>query len=190
VVGAVGLLEHATHAVPAFPAGGDEHVFLLGRAEPAYDGSERQVLEAGACSGRIPEVDLDAIWRLCELLCVASSESLLASAHDASDGGLAVALAEVCLGAGAGCDLDVPALHRRDDITLFGEACGNVVVACDESDVERLISLCDRHDVPRARLGQLGGDGIRLRCGETILDVPFEAAREAYEDALPRAMAG
>ncbi len=188
VVGAVGLLEHATHAVPAAPAGGDEHVFLLGSAEPAHDGSERQALEDGACSGRIPAVDLDAIWRLCELLCVASGEQLLASAHDASDGGLAVALAEVCLGAGTGAELDVPALHRRDDITLFGEACGNVVVTCDESDVERLVSLCDRHDVPRHRLGQLGGEAIRLRCSGTLVDVPFESAREAYEDALPRAM--
>src|SRR5262249_4194174 len=74
VVGAVGCLDSARHAVPASPAGGDEHVFLLGRIEPAHDGSERQALEDGACSGRIPEVDLDAVWALCELLCAAAGE--------------------------------------------------------------------------------------------------------------------
>jgi phosphoribosylformylglycinamidine synthase len=188
VVGAVGLIEHATNAVPAYPAGGDEHVFLLGRQVPAHDGSEWQAMEDGACSGRIPEVDVDALWRLTDLLCNAGGEGLLASAHDVSDGGLAVALSEICIGARTGCDLDVPALASRDDLTLFGEVCGNVVVTCDESDVERLISLCDRHDIPRARLGQLGGASIRLRCRETIVDVPFEEARAAYEDALPRAM--
>ena len=61
-------------------------------------------------------------------------------------------------------------------------------MTCDESDVERLISLCDRHQVPRHRLGRLGGEAIRLRCSGTLVDVPFESAREAYEDALPRAM--
>src|SRR5262249_27423221 len=145
-------------------------------------------LEDGACSGRIPEVDLDAVWALCELLCAAAGESILASAHDASDGGLGVALAEICLGTGIGCDLDVPSLHARDDLTLFGGAWGTVVVTCDEVDVERLVSLCERHGVPLSRLGQLGGSHVRLRCGETLVDVPLEAARTAYEDTLPTAM--
>ena len=65
VVGAVGVLEHAEDAVPFAPGGPGSRLFLLGSAVPAHDGSERQALEDGAVSGRIPDVDLAALGGLC-----------------------------------------------------------------------------------------------------------------------------
>jgi phosphoribosylformylglycinamidine synthase len=188
VVGAVGVLERAQLAVPAYPSGEDAVIHLLGAAVPAHDGSERQTLEDGAVSGRIPDVDLEAIGHLVELLASAADEGVLASAHEASDGGLAVALAELCLGAGSGCELDVPLLAQSGDLTLFGETCGLVVVGCDPVDSERLVALCAALGVAERRLGELRGADVVVRCGETALSVALDAARVAYESTLPAAM--
>jgi phosphoribosylformylglycinamidine synthase II len=189
VVGAVGVLERAGLAVPSYPRDGGSQLLLLGRAAPAHDGSERQALEDGRASGRIPEPALAELAALCRVLAEAARDGLLASAHDASDGGLAVAISELCLAVGAGCDLDLPELAARGDVTLFGEACGNVLATCAPAARERLAGLCARHAVPLAELGKLGGERIVVRAGAACVDVGLDEARAAYEDALPLAMA-
>jgi phosphoribosylformylglycinamidine synthase len=188
VVGAVGLLERAGLAVPSYPRAAGSLLLLLGRAAPAHDGSERQALEDGRASGRIPEPALAELAALCRMLGEAAREELLASAHDASDGGLAVAVSELCLAAGTGCDLDLPELAARGDITLFGEACGNVLATCAPADRERLAELAARHAVPLSELGSIGGDRVVIRAGSCSVDVPLDEARAAYEDTLPLAM--
>jgi phosphoribosylformylglycinamidine synthase len=188
VVGAVGVLERASLAVPSYPAGVGATVLLLGAAVPAHDGSERQALEDGACSGRIPEPDLTALAALCATLHEGATAGLLGSAHDASDGGLAVAVAELCIATDSGCTLELPALAARGDITLFGEACGSVLVTCADGARPALAALCARHGVPLQELGELAGDSIELRAGSCAIALPLERARRAYDDALPRAM--
>ena len=88
---------------------------LLGTAAPAHDGTERQALEDGAPSrGAFPSVDLPALAALSSSLGErAPTSGCSRSAHDASDGGLAVALAELCLGAGSGCELDAARARRH-----------------------------------------------------------------------------
>ena len=189
VVGCVGVLALAEAAVPAFPAPASGlPLLLLGDAAPAHDGSERQAFEDGRCSGRIPDVDLDALHALCGLLAQAAADGLLASAHDASDGGLCVALAELCVAAGEGCEVTLPDLAGRADVTLFGEACGNVVVSCEDADAGRLSALCARRGVAARELGRMGGTRLRAVCGEVVVEAPVDELRRAYEDTLPRAM--
>ena len=102
--------------------------------------------------------------------------------------GSIVAISELCLGLGGGCDLELPELAARGDITLFGEACGNVLVTCDDSDRERLAEICARHAVPLTELGSLGGERIVVRAGSCAVDVALDDVRAAYENALPLAM--
>ena len=188
VVGAVGVLERAELSVPSFPADAGAALLLLGSATPAHDGSERQALEDRTASGRIPAPDLPGVARLCKALGEAAGSSLLASAHDASDGGLAVAAVEICLAVGGGCDIELPDMTPRGDIALFGEACGNVLATCAPEDQQRLIEVCARHDVQVAEIGHLGGERIVIRAGSHEIDLALPAARAAYEDALPTAM--
>jgi phosphoribosylformylglycinamidine synthase II len=188
VVGCVGVLERADAAVPAAPAEASGTLFALGTATPAHDGSEWQALVAGSCSGRIPEVDLPALRWLCDMLGELARDRVLASAHDVSDGGLAVALAELALASGSGLQA---AVEPGDDAAamLFGECCGLVVVSCAPADEAFLVKACDAAEVPLEKIGSLGGSQIALRCGELVLDVALDDARAAYEGALPRAMA-
>ena len=189
VVGCVGVLERASSAVPMAPAGATGSLFLLGTPEPVYDGSEWQALVAGENAGRIPEVDLPALRWLCDLLGELAREGgVLGSAHDASDGGLAVALAEVALAAGSGLEV---VLEPRGGAaaTLFGECCGLVVASCASADEARLVEACDAAGVPVERIGAIGGAAIALRCGEVALELSLADARTAYEGTLPHAMA-
>jgi phosphoribosylformylglycinamidine synthase II len=188
VVGCVGVLERADAAVPAAPAEATGALFVLGTAMPAHDGSEWQALAAGSCSGRIPEVDLPALRWLCDLLGELARDRVLTSAHDVSDGGLAVALAELALTSGSGLQA---AIEPGDAAaaTLFGECCGLVVVSCAPGNEAFLVKACDAAEVPLEKIGSLGGSQIALRCGELVLDVALDDARAAYEGALPRAMA-
>ncbi len=188
VVGCVGVLERADAAVPTAPADASGSLFALGTSTPAHDGSEWQALVSGAAAGRIPEVDLPALRWLCDLLGELGRDRVLSSAHDVSDGGLAVALAELALASGSGLEAAIEP-GADSAATLFGECCGLVVVTCAPDDEARLAEACDAAEVPLEKIGALGGPSIALRCGELALDVPLETARAAYESALPRAMA-
>jgi phosphoribosylformylglycinamidine synthase len=188
VVGCVGVLERAESALRMAPPGASGTLFVLGEATPAYDGSEWQALVAGAAAGRIPEVDLPALRWLCDLLGELAHEGgLLGSAHDVSDGGLAVALAEVALAAGSGLDATLEP-RAGAAATLFGECCGLVIATCAPAAEERLGEACEAAGVASERIGALGGATIALRCGELALELPLAEARAAYEGALPRAM--
>jgi phosphoribosylformylglycinamidine synthase len=189
VVGCVGVLERADQALRRAPADRAGTLFLLGGAEPAYDGSEWQALAAGEASGRIPEPDLPAIRWICDLLSEsARGGGAVRSATDASDGGLAVALAELAFAAGCGLEARIEP-RSGAAATLFGECCGLVLVTCAPGDEERLEDECDRAGVPVERIGSLGGETLALRCGELALDVPVAEARAAWEGTLPAAMA-
>ena len=189
VVGCVGVLESAASAVPTAPADGTGTLFAVGTSTPLYDGSEWQALAAGTAAGRIPEVDLPSLRWLCDLLCELAPGGLVRSAHDVSDGGLAVALAEVALAAGTGLDVTIDPGESSASEAVFGECCGLVVVSVAAGDEQRLAQACDSAGVPCEQLGSLGGPAIALRCGDLALALALGDARAAYEGTLPNAMA-
>jgi phosphoribosylformylglycinamidine synthase len=139
---------------------------LASAGTPAFPGSELQA-RFGTVSGSPPTLDLRAEAALIELVTAAAPRCSLA--HDVSDGGLAVALAEAALHSGVGARL-----HLGDDPrTLFGEGCGQVILALPAEQVETdpLGS-----DVGLRRIGEVGGD--------EILGVPLGDLRAVWERAL------
>ncbi len=151
VVGCVGLVPDV-RVVPGAWREGDV-VLLAGAPALSLAGSEYQALY-GTTGGRPPNLDLGAEALLVEFLWRAAP--LLSLAHDASGGGLAVALAEAAIWSGIGAELDLDA----DTETLFGEGGGQAVIACAPEDVPRL------GGVPLREIGVVGGErllGVRLR---------------------------
>src|SRR5207245_1623253 len=92
---------------------------LLGRTEPEFGGSAWAHVCHGHLGGRPPRPDLDAERRLAALLAAAVAAGLLSAAHDLSDGGLAVALAESCLRGGTGCTVPLPGDRTSADRTAW-----------------------------------------------------------------------
>ncbi len=183
VIGMLGVLEdvHA-HLGAAFERAGAE-VWLLGAevAQPARTLAGSEYLEAvhGAIIGT-PTVDLAAESRLHDLVLGANDAGLLLSAHDCSDGGLAIALAECCLLGGYGFAGEVE-VEGRMDAALFGEGQGRVVVSARAEAGERLVALAEEVGVPLTRLGATTDEGV-LRYGPVEADL--DALREAWESGL------
>ena len=196
VVGMLGLSDDFNaHCTSGFRSEGDV-IVLLGDAVPALDGSEYQKRWYGAVEGRIPDVDLDVEVVLQGILRRAVNDGMLRSAHDCSDGGLAVALAESCLAGGVGAQLALdgvavataPATAARPDIMLFGEAPTRVVVSVAPETSAAFQKLCEGAGVPSAVIGTVAGEALRVLTGGDEVDVPLAALRDAYEGGLPRAL--
>jgi phosphoribosylformylglycinamidine synthase len=114
----------------------------------------------------------------------------LGSAHDLSDGGLAVAAAECCLGGGLGARLELLSSWARLDRILFAEAGARVLVsvpAAQDSAWRQALANAGP-ELPATRLGQVTAEPRLLleQAGRTLLDLPLERLRLAYEEALPR----
>jgi phosphoribosylformylglycinamidine synthase len=161
VVGMVGSLPDPA-AVPGmgFRAAGHE-IALVGPFEPAREGSELEKL-SGELADRLPEVDLERQSRAIAVVRDAVRDGLVASAHDVSEGGLGVALAECCIAGVLGARVAVA--------DLFGEGPGGFVVS---GEPEALAELERRAaEIGFVRLGSVGGDALEVSVeqGETGAD--------------------
>jgi phosphoribosylformylglycinamidine synthase len=147
--------------------------------------------------GPPPPVDLDAERRLQKLLIEANQAGILLSAHDCSDGGLAVALAEACIGGpyatqtvGAELDLRGYAPAVADHAMLYGEDHARVVISLPFEKRNELATLARRHGVPLYGAGRVTAPGtplaVRLQRGTLRWDV--SELRRMYFDAIPRRM--
>jgi phosphoribosylformylglycinamidine synthase len=190
-VGMVGLLERVEdHLSQGFRQAGDG-IYLVGEdrgdAGGEIGGSEYLSLVHGQEVGPIPVLDLAAEHRLHRLLERAAAERLIASAHDCSDGGLAVALAEAVLTAnvaGLGAQV-VLAGEGRADCLLFGESATRVVVSVAQEQAVGWEAMVGAADLSWQRLGEVTGDGrLHLRTAGADLDLSVKEMSAAWFGAL------
>ncbi len=152
-------------------------VYLLGTSRAELDGSAWSQAVHDHLGGLPPAVDLAAERRLADVILAASAEGLVRSAHDLSEGGLAVALVESVLRYGVGAQVSLDALLSRDGVEAFaallGESAARALVAVDEDHAARLEALCAEHGQPLVRLGTTvhESDGER---GGLVVDGLFE----------------
>ena len=192
VVGMIGVLDDIDqHLTVPFKDTGDA-VVLLGRNTDELGGSEYLKVVHGIVAGDAPAVDLEAERRLQELMLDLNARGLLRSAHDCSEGGLAVCLAECAMTGATHFGISV---ELNDDLDaaalLFGEAQGRIVVSCAAASAPEVIEAAAGANVAAAVIGRVGEkDGrfeIRTRTGASI-DLPVASLHEVYMTAIPRMM--
>ena len=197
VVGMVGLLTRADRAVPSHARVAGDAVLVLGDTAVELGGSAYWEVVHGFVGGQPPTVDLDVARRLVELLVAGAERGLFRSAHDCSQGGLGVALAEVAMGAayqdsGFGLDIDLTTHHAPHTTheLLFSESHGRAVVTCAPERVAAVEALAREHGVPLARAGTVGPtDGeFRVTLRDAVIAEPVARLREVYFNAIPRRM--
>ncbi|HEX6030495.1 MAG TPA: phosphoribosylformylglycinamidine synthase subunit PurL [Tepidiformaceae bacterium] len=189
VIGMLGVLDDVSKHLRAGFSRPDAEVWLLGTGleqdASTLAGSEYLEAEHGKVAG-LPRVDLEAEYRLQRLVLRLNEEGLLLSAHDCSDGGLAVALAESAIIGGMGFKSSA-ALTGRLDAALFGEGQGRIVVSVSidvfrqGGGVARLQDLAREFDVPATRLGRTSG-GAGFSFGPIATTLPELLA--AYESLI------
>jgi len=184
VIGVLGVHDDVRRRVGvAFPAstGGDAPagLMLLGRTEPEFGGSAWAHVCHGHLGGRPPAPDLDRERQLAALLAAAAADGLLAAAHDLSDGGLAVALAESCMRGGVGCTVRLPG----DPFTaLFSESAGRAVVAVRPGGQTAFGRLAEAHGVAAAAIGTTGGDSLTV---DGCFAIPLAELAAVHTRTLP-----
>jgi phosphoribosylformylglycinamidine synthase II len=179
-VGLVGILEDASkRTTMAFKDEGDV-IVLLGETDDELGGSEYLKVVHGMVAGRPPVVDLEGERAVHEALLEAIETGLVKSAHDCSEGGAAVALAECCIAGGIGARV---ALDDGLDpaASLFSETQARVFVTCAEADAEALVETLLKHGVPYSVIGEVGGDRLVI---EEKVDLPVEALNAAWGPTL------
>jgi len=165
VVGMVGLIDDVTrHCASGFKNEGDL-VFLLGEGktvDSSIGSSEYLDLIHGMIKGN-PYIDFEMEKRMQRCCLEAISRELINSAHDCSEGGLAVALAESCLANGLGFVSSEWDMEGRLDAALFGEAQSRIVVSIAPKSSWKLQKMADRYQIAATKLGVVGGKRFILK---------------------------
>jgi phosphoribosylformylglycinamidine synthase subunit PurL len=194
VIGVVGVLDDASrHATQTFRAAG-HRVALLGADAVSLGGSEYLWTLHGRLAGTPAPLDLELERRVQAAVTAVVSAGLVASAHDCSEGGVAVALAEACMSgpegtAGVGCEVALDGTGRAD-VVLFGEGPSRVLVSVEPGRVREFEALMAESAIPWRWTGTTGGDRLTVRiAGRRVVDVAVDRMGRAWRSGFERHMA-
>jgi phosphoribosylformylglycinamidine synthase subunit PurL len=202
VIGILGILDDATKVLKiAFRSEGDAILLLDGAStivqspeDPAreFSSSEYAKSTGGIVVGEPPAIDLAAEKRLQQLLVDFATQGLAQSAHDLSDGGLAVAAAEASftasgLTAEIAVQQDGPAEHA-----LFGERGARAIISVKPENLARAQALAQQYAVAAQSIGTvIRADRFRIQyTGRAVIDAPLETLRDAWANSLERTLIG
>ncbi len=179
VIGVLGVHDDVRRRVPSGFTAPGASIVLLGETRPEFGGSLWAWLAHGHLGGRPPRVDLVAEAALAAVLVAGCARGLLSSAHDLSDGGLAVALAEACLTGRTGCVVTLPGEPAS---FLLSESSARAIVSVRQGGEEEFAGLCVEANVASVAIGVTGGSALAVAGSFTL---PLEELAAAHASALP-----
>jgi len=186
-IGMVGLVEQLEHITTQWFRNEGDTIMLLGVTRDEIGASEYLSVIHNETRGPVPELDLNFEKQLQAALLGAIKSGWVNSAHDTSDGGLAVALAECCISDREhqiGATIDFKS-DIRPDCLLFGESQSRIIVSCAPKMAAAIAEICSRLSVPTAVIGKVGDN--RLTIGK-LVDLPIDELSDTWYNALPRMM--
>jgi phosphoribosylformylglycinamidine synthase subunit PurL len=200
VVGVLGVLDDVRRRLPSGFNSPGETIMLLGRTAAEFGGSLWAQVTRGHLGGVPPAVNLAAEQRLAAVLTAAAAGGLLSAAHDVSEGGLGLALAESCLtgggrayepgsGPGIGCVVTMPAgtPGSTDPLAfLFSESPARAVVGVRPGSEAEFAALCAAQGVPASTLGVTGGEVLEVI---GLFTVPVAELSAVSKQTLPELFA-
>jgi phosphoribosylformylglycinamidine synthase len=195
VIGMLGLIEDAKHTTTQWFKEAGEVILLLGATRNDLGASELLSVVAGEASGAVPRLDLEMEKAVQQTCLAAIREGLVSSAHDCSDGGLAVALAESCFSSyrrnavGARIDLSEHAgLSGLKDpaALLFSESPSRIILGVKREHVARVKEIAEQNNAVCSAIGEAGGDHLSVVCdGQSLIEVSAPTLENAWRNALP-----
>ena len=179
-IGMIGIIsDYKKRCAQYFKNEGDV-VILLGETKEELGGSEYLKVMHDKVAGDAPELDLAKEKTVQKVVYDAIQAGLVSSAHDCSEGGLAVALAECCMHGKLGVIVEgLPAM--RADALLFGESQSRIILSASKKNAEKIEELAKNNNVPFAIIGRV--DGERYKIGK-LIDLPLKRIREAWKKGI------
>jgi phosphoribosylformylglycinamidine synthase II len=192
VVGMVGLIDSLEHVTRSGFTHVDDGIVLLGEPTDELGGSEYLARIHDVVAGAPPRCDLARESATIDALLEAIRAGLVRSAHDCSDGGFAVAVAECCIAnreSMVGAEVELTAwsgLPTR--ALLFGEAQARIIVS--SGSPQQVVEIARKHGVPARLIGHVRSaeSGLTIRVGAQAIRAPLDRLAHAYHDAIPDIM--
>jgi len=187
VVAVLGVIKDVAARIPSGWQDEGNNIYLLGTTSLELDGSAWAGTIHNHLGGRPPAVDLAAEQRLAGLIAAGGEQSIIASAHDLADGGLAQALTESVLRFGIGARVWLNEIMERDGVdaatALFSESTGRVIVSVPREDDVKFQGLCEGRGYPVLRIGVTDAGGALEVQDEFTLSL--DELRDAHRGTLP-----
>jgi phosphoribosylformylglycinamidine synthase len=188
-IGMLGLIDDPKHITTQWFKGAGDAVLLVGEIGNELGGSEYLKRIHGLKTGRAPRMDLKFAKRLSDFVLEVIRRGWVKSAHDCSEGGLAVALAECCMSnedAMVGASIDLAVIGERLDAGLFGETQSRVIVSCSPENMARIAGGA----LPVTVLGVTGGSELKITVPGGQLSWNVLELRDVWWNAIGRLMGG
>lgn len=190
-IGMLGLIERQSHITTQWFKQTGDVILLLGSTKNDFGGSEILAL-FGEVSGAVPQLDLQAELAVQQTCLAAIQAGLIGSAHDCSDGGLAVALAESCFShdarpaIGATIKLD----SSLAPASLFSETSSRIIVSVKPENVAQVQALATQNNAVSSVIGEVGGEHLTITIDEAaIINQSVNQLEKAWRETLPSALA-
>lgn len=188
-IGMVGLMEDAERSITQWFKDDGDVIVLIGETLDEIGGSEYLKVICNTDKGYPPKINLTLEKNIQDACLHAISTGIIKSAHDLSEGGLAVALTESCISnpdALIGADINLkPSATScqsiRTDALLFGETQSRIIVSLTERDLTKLSDITEKYKVPAHIIGHVNGDKLRV---DNIINISISNLKEAWENAL------
>ena len=181
VIGMVGLLEDIKHATPsAFKQEGDI-IYLLGKSEQNLGGSSYLKVISGLIKGVPPSIDIEFEKRLQDAVLSCIQSGYIQSAHDISDGGLGVALAEKCI---TGKDMVFGANVILEDVSiesLFNETPSQILISVSPEDQILIEDSLKKFEIPFKVIGEVCGDNLIIN---NIINIECKTLQDIYYNSI------
>jgi phosphoribosylformylglycinamidine synthase len=186
VVTVLGLIERPEHVTKMSFKQDGEAIVAVGKTKRELGGSEYyHILKLDGVRPPILDFEIERRTHTAVLDCIRNG--LITACHDCSQGGFAVALAEMTLSANRGASADLRELPRdemRDDELLFSESNSRFILAAN--DPEQVLVSMSKHGIPAAAIGKVGGNSMKLTLPHGSLESGLDKMRAAYDDSLQR----
>ena len=184
IIGMVGVIENIDkHCTMHFKDEGDV-VILLGETRNELGGSEYLYRIYGIERGAVPVLNFGLEKKLQSFILAAIEKGLLKSAHDVSEGGLAVALTECCMEKELGVKVQLESRLRADAV-LFSESQSRFIVSCDPESLAELQQIMDKQEIPYEILGKVTGEELVIDINsKKIVDLNVKEMKEAWRGAF------
>ncbi|NDD63693.1 MAG: hypothetical protein EBZ36_06920 [Acidobacteria bacterium] len=193
VIGMLGLVEESRHVTTQWFKELDDVILLLGLTRADLGASELLLELTGEVRGAVPRLDLDlelAVQRTC---LEAIRQGLVRSAHDCSEGGLAVALAECCFASyghsATGATIDLTAHAALGGVSdpvklLFAESPSRIIISVRPGDVDSLLAIARDAGAPCSHIGLVTADRLQIQCGELLVDESVADLERSWSSGL------
>ncbi len=190
-IGMIGIIDDASKVCMQYFKNEGDIIVLIGECGGELGGSEYLKLIHGTVKGDAPELNLNRELSVQQTALEAIRNGLVHSAHDCSEGGLAVAVAESCISSDdmIGAKIELENDNERTDALLFGESQSRIIISCSRQNLSMIKKIADKYNALLTVIGRTGGNELEIyRNDSSIISLPLLTLHDAWAGVLERSL--